>query len=49
MRAERLEIYLDLPNGIGRAKLPVALGRRLKVPATMRNWRTVTSLLSLAG
>jgi uncharacterized protein (DUF1697 family) len=49
MRAEGREIYLDLPNGIGRAKLPVALGRRLKVPATMRNWRTVTSLLSLAA
>lgn len=49
MRAGRLEIYLNLPNGIGRAKLPVALGRRLKVPATMRNWRTVTSLLALAG
>jgi uncharacterized protein (DUF1697 family) len=49
MRAEELEIYLDLPNGIGRAKLPAALGRRLKVPATMRNWRTVTSLSSIAG
>ena len=48
MRAGRREIYLNLPNGIGRAKLPVALGRRLKVPATMRNWRTVTSLLALA-
>lgn len=42
------DLYLDLPNGIGRAKLPVALGRRLKVPATMRNWRTVTALMSLA-
>jgi uncharacterized protein (DUF1697 family) len=49
MHASALEIYLNLPNGIGRAKLPVALGRRLKVPATMRNWRTVTNLMSLAG
>lgn len=49
MRADRLEIYLNLPNGTGRAKLPVALGRRLRVPATMRNWRTVTALMSLAG
>lgn len=48
MRAGEREIYLRLPNGIGRAKLPVALGRRLKTPATMRNWKTVTSLLSLA-
>lgn len=49
MRAGRVEIYLNLPNGTGRAKLPVALGRRLKAPATMRNWRTVTALASLAG
>jgi uncharacterized protein (DUF1697 family) len=48
MRAAERELYFALPNGTGRAKLPVALGRRLKVPATMRNWRTVTSLLSLA-
>jgi uncharacterized protein (DUF1697 family) len=49
MRAGEQEIYLSLPNGTGRAKLPVALGRRLKVPATMRNWRTVTALAELAG
>ncbi|MEV0757668.1 DUF1697 domain-containing protein [Streptosporangium sp. NPDC050280] len=43
------EIYLSLPNGSGRAKLPVALERRLKTPATMRNWRTVTNLVELAA
>ena len=43
------EVYFGLPNGIGRAKLPPAAGRRLKVPATMRNWRSVTALLDLAG
>jgi uncharacterized protein (DUF1697 family) len=48
MHVGERELYLWLPNGIGRAKLPVALGRRLKQPATMRNWRTVTALLSLA-
>jgi uncharacterized protein (DUF1697 family) len=48
MRAGERELYLNLPNGIGNAKLPVVLGRRLKVPATMRNWRTVTNLMSLA-
>ncbi|WP_066370916.1 DUF1697 domain-containing protein [Herbidospora mongoliensis] len=42
------EIYLSLPNGTGRAKLPPALGRRLSTPATMRNWRTVTNLVELA-
>lgn len=42
------EIYFSLPNGFGRAKLPLAVGRRLKVPATMRNWRTVTTLASFA-
>jgi uncharacterized protein (DUF1697 family) len=48
MRASERELYLNLPSGIGRAKLPIVLGRRLKVPATMRNWRTVTNLMSLA-
>jgi uncharacterized protein (DUF1697 family) len=48
MRAGEPDLYLNLPNGIGRAKLPAALGRRLKVPATMRNWKTVTALASLA-
>jgi uncharacterized protein (DUF1697 family) len=49
MRAAGTELYFDLPNGIGRAKLPIAVGRRLKVPATMRNWRTVNALVSLAA
>jgi uncharacterized protein (DUF1697 family) len=40
-------VYLHLPNGMGRAKLPVALERRLPVPMTVRNWRTVTKLLEL--
>ena len=48
MRAAELELYLNLPNGIGRAKLPIVLGRRLEVPATMRNWKTVLNLRSLA-
>jgi uncharacterized protein (DUF1697 family) len=42
------EVYFYFPDGIGRARLPTALGRRLRVPATMRNWRTVTNLLDLA-
>ena len=41
------ETYLFLPNGIGRSKLAEALAR-LPAPATVRNWRTVTTLLSRA-
>jgi uncharacterized protein (DUF1697 family) len=48
MRSRERELYLSLPKGIGRARLPQVLGRRLRVPATMRNWRTVTRLLELA-
>jgi uncharacterized protein (DUF1697 family) len=43
------ELYLHLPNGMGRAKLPQAL-RALKAgQATVRNWRTVTKLVELAA
>jgi uncharacterized protein (DUF1697 family) len=42
------ELYLSLPNGIGRAKLPVSLPRRLSSPSTARNWRTVLALQQLA-
>ena len=42
------EIYFSLPNGFGRAKLPRTVGRRLTVPGTMRNWRTVTALAAMA-
>jgi uncharacterized protein (DUF1697 family) len=43
------ELYLHLPNGMGRAKLPGYLDRQLKIPTTVRNWKTVTKLLELAG
>lgn len=46
---QRSELYLHLPNGMGRAKLPAYLDRRLKVPTTVRNWTTVTKLLELAS
>jgi uncharacterized protein (DUF1697 family) len=42
------EIYLHLPDGMGRAKLPVALGR-LDMATTARNWRTIEKLLELAS
>jgi uncharacterized protein (DUF1697 family) len=42
-------IYLLLPHGMGRSKLPASLGRALKVPTTARNWRTVMALAALCG
>lgn len=43
------ELYLWLPDGIGRSKLAVKLSERaLGVAATARNWRTVETLLRLA-
>jgi len=45
----RREVYLRLPNGMGRTKLNNAFfERRLGVPATTRNWRTVTELVRLS-
>ena len=37
------ELYLFLPNGVGRSKLAVDVGRQKGVVGTMRNWRTVTT------
>ncbi|HEX6761932.1 MAG TPA: DUF1697 domain-containing protein [Gaiellaceae bacterium] len=42
------ELYLYLPNGMARTKLPGHLLRRLDVPTTIRNWNTVTKLAELA-
>ena len=42
------EVFLHLPNGIGRSKLPQALGLYTRHPATTRNWRTVVTLHDLA-
>lgn len=42
------ELYLWCPNGLGRSKLAAApWHRRLGVPLTVRNWRTVTKLLAM--
>jgi uncharacterized protein (DUF1697 family) len=44
------EVYLHCPAGYGRTKLNNAFWeRRLRVAATTRNWKTVTTLLVLAG
>jgi len=41
-------LYLHLPNGVGNSKLAVAAGK-LKVPATVRNWRTTNKLAEMAA
>jgi uncharacterized protein (DUF1697 family) len=41
------EVWYHLPNGMGRAKLPLHVDRQLKTPTTVRNWNTVTKLLAL--
>lgn len=43
------EVYLHLPNGLGRSKLPAYLDRQLRVQSTVRNWNTVTALAELLG
>jgi uncharacterized protein (DUF1697 family) len=42
------DLHLLLPNGVGRSKLAVDLGRQKGSVGTMRNWRTVTTLLEMA-
>jgi uncharacterized protein (DUF1697 family) len=43
------EVYLCCPDGYGRTKLNnTALERALGLPATTRNWKTVTALHALA-
>ena len=41
--------YLHAPEGIGRSKLAERVERVLGVPATARNWRTVSKLLEMIG
>ncbi len=46
----REEIFLHCPNGYGRTKLNNAFfERKLKMPATTRNWKTVEALFSIAA
>lgn len=50
--SERFELkgrvfYLHAPEGIGRSKLAQITERKLGVPMTDRNWRTVTKLVSM--
>jgi uncharacterized protein (DUF1697 family) len=40
--------YLHTPGGFGKSKLSERAERLLGVPATARNWRTVTTVLEMA-
>jgi uncharacterized protein (DUF1697 family) len=42
------QLYLFLPTGMGRSKLTGDLARLKGPPATTRNWRTTTKLLTMA-
>jgi uncharacterized protein (DUF1697 family) len=43
------EVYMHMPNGLGRSKLAADLGRARGLAGTARNWRTVTKLSSMLG
>jgi uncharacterized protein (DUF1697 family) len=42
-------LYLHAPDGIGKSKLFANLEKKLGVPMTSRNWRTVCKLQELAS
>ena len=51
-KTERIELrgsvlYFHAPDGFGRSKLAANVERRLGVPATARNWRTVCRLMAM--
>jgi uncharacterized protein (DUF1697 family) len=49
LRVKGRHLYIWFPNGVGRAKLSLALVEKtLKIPATGRNWNTVVRLLAMA-
>jgi uncharacterized protein (DUF1697 family) len=49
LRVHQREIYFNLPLGTGRSPMLKDLGRRKALTiGTMRNWRTTTTLLSMA-
>jgi uncharacterized protein (DUF1697 family) len=48
-RFVRREVYLHLPNGMGRSKLPAYVGRRIPIPTTVRNWNTSVKLMELTA
>jgi len=50
LTARSRELHLHCPDGLGRSKLAVAVGKKqLGVVATARNWRTVSALVALSA
>lgn len=54
VEGERIEVvdevaYLHTPHGFGRSKMAEQFDKRIGVPNTARNWRTVLALRDLAG
>lgn len=43
------DVYLYLPSGMARNKLPTYVDRHLKAAMTVRNWNTVTELHALTN
>jgi uncharacterized protein (DUF1697 family) len=43
------DVFLYTPKGLGKTRLDGTFMRRLKVPATVRNMRTVQALIALAA
>ncbi len=49
LRMEGRELYMYFPEGMARPKLSwMAIEKMLRIPATARNWNTVTKLLEMA-
>jgi uncharacterized protein (DUF1697 family) len=49
LRMQGREVYMYFPDGMARPKLTwMAIEKMLKIPATARNWNTVTKLLEMA-
>lgn len=44
-----VEVYMHLPAGMARTKVPAYIDTNLRIPMTIRNWNTVTKLAELAG
>ena len=49
LRADGRHLYIYWPDGQGRSKAGVAVGRALKVQGTARNWNTVLKLARAAA
>jgi uncharacterized protein (DUF1697 family) len=49
VRADGRHLYMYWPDGQGRSKAGIVVGKALKVHGTARNWNTVLKLAALAG